>query len=116
MRRWACRLEGTALAVLLAMAPLASVLAVEAPAEQTGLVGTIIAVVPESRTVVVDVPLDRGVLRVGAELTGKTRIVAGGAPASFEALKAGARVRLAIRRIPTGTEATLVEVLREPAR
>ena len=116
MRRRACRLEGMAFALLLAMAPLASALAAEAPAERTGLVGTIIAVVPESRTVVVDVPLEQSVLRVGAELTEKTRIVAGGAPAAFEALKAGARVRLAIRRIPTGTEATLVEVLGEPAR
>lgn len=78
--------------------------------------GTIIAVVPESRTVVVDVPLEEGILRVGAELTDRTRILAGGDPASFDRLEPGARVRLDVRRVPTGTEATRVEVLWGPAR
>lgn len=85
--------------------------AAEKPA---GLVGTIVAVVPESRTLVVDVPLGKDVLRIGAEVTKKTRIEAGGAEASFDSLKPGARVRINFRRIRTGDEAISVEVLGGP--
>lgn len=77
-----------------------------------GLVGTIVAVVPASRMLVVDVPLGKEVLRVGAEVTDKTKIQAAGKAASFESLKPGARVRINFRRIATGDEAISVEVLR----
>ncbi len=78
----------------------------------TGLVGTVVAVVPESRTVVVDVPRGKAVLRVGAAVTEKTKIMAQGAPVSLEGLKEGARVRIQFRRVATGDEATRVEILR----
>ncbi len=80
--------------------------------EPAGLVGTVVAVVPASRTLVVDVPLGTDVLRVGAAVTETTTIVADGAAASFDSLKEGARVRLQFRRVATGDEATMVEVLR----
>lgn len=83
--------------------------AAEKPA---GLVGTVIAVVPASRTLVVDVPLGKDVLRIGAEVTDKTKIRAGGKAASFESLRPGARVRINFRRVATGDEAISVEVLR----
>lgn len=82
--------------------------AVEKP---TGLVGTIIAVNPASQTLVVDIPLGKEVLRVGAEVTGKTKITAGGKPVSLDRLKAGDRVRINFRRVATGDEAISVEVL-----
>lgn len=85
--------------------------AAEKPA---GLVGTIVAVVPASRTLVVDVPLGKEVLRIGAEVTDKTKIHAAGKAASLENLKPGARVRLNFRRVATGDEAIAVEVLRGP--
>ena len=80
----------------------------------TGLVGTVVAVVPESQTLVVDVPLERDVLRVGAWVTDETRIEARGVPVSLDSLEPGARVRIDVRRIPTGNEAISVVVLREP--
>ncbi len=76
-----------------------------------GLVGTVVAVVPESRTVGVDVPRGKGVLRVGAAVTEKTKIMAKGASASFDSLKEGAHVRIQFRRVATGDEATRVEIL-----
>lgn len=76
-----------------------------------GLVGTVIAAVPASKTLVVDVRLGKQVLRVGAIVTAKTKITAGGAPASFDRLKDGARVRIQFRRIATGDEVIAVEVL-----
>lgn len=91
-----------------------------APGENTtgrvlaGLVGTVVAVVPESQTLVVDVPLERDVLRVGAWVTDETRIEARGVPVSLDSLEPGARVRIDVRRIPTGNEAISVVVLREP--
>jgi len=83
--------------------------AAEKPA---GLVGKIVAVVPASRTLVVDVPLGKEMLRIGAEVTDKTKIRAAGKSASFESLKAGARVRIDFRRVATGDEAISVDVLR----
>jgi len=76
------------------------------------LVGTIVAIVPESRTILVDVPVGADFLRVAAVVTPRTRIEATGAPASFEDLQPGNRVRLNFRRITTGNEALSVEVLR----
>ncbi len=76
-----------------------------------GLVGTIVAVVPESRTLVVDVPLGNDVLRIGAEVTEATKITAAGKATSLDKLAEGARVRIAFRRVDTGDEATSVVVL-----
>jgi hypothetical protein len=73
--------------------------------------GTIVAVVPESRTLVVDVPLGTEVLRIGTEVTERTKITAGGAPTSLESLTQGAEVRLQYYRVESGDEATSVEVL-----
>lgn len=82
--------------------------AAEKPA---GLVGTIVAFAPESRTLVVDVPLGKEVLRIGALVTSKTRIEAAGTAATTERLKAGARVRINFRRVADGDEAVSVEIL-----
>ncbi len=77
-----------------------------------GLVGTVVAVVPGSRTLVVNVPRGQDVLRIGAAVTERTKIRAGAAPASFDSLlKEGDRVRIQFRRVATGDEATTVEVL-----
>lgn len=76
-------------------------------------VGIIIAVVPESRTLVIDVPFGWDIL-VGAVVTPNTKIEAEGRAASFDTLRPGARVRIHVRQIPTGTEAISVEVLRGP--
>jgi hypothetical protein len=91
-----------------AATPAEKPVAAEKPA---GLVGHIVAVVPESRTLVVDVPLGKDVLRIGAEVTGKTKITAEGKAVSLESLKLGARVRINYRRAATGDEAISVEVL-----
>ena len=85
--------------------------AAEKPA---GLVGTLVAVVPASRTLVVDVPLGKEMLRIGAEVTKETKITAAGAAVSFDSLKVGARVRINFRKVATGDEALSVEVLRSP--
>jgi len=83
--------------------------AAEKPA---GLVGKVVAAVPQSRTLVVDVNLGKkGILRVGAIVTERTKITVGGSAASFDALKEGARVRINIKRVENGSEATSVEIL-----
>ena len=81
-------------------------------APTVSLVGTIVAVVPESQTILVDVRVSADLLWVAAVVTPRTRIEATGAPASFEDLQPGNRVRLNFRRITTGNEALSVEVLR----
>ncbi len=80
----------------------------------TGLVGTVVAVVPASRTLVVDVPLGKDVLRVGADVTDQTKIKAAGQTVSLDKLEEGARVRIAFRRVENGDKATSVEVLQGP--
>ena len=64
------------------------------------------------RTLVVDVPLGKEVLRVGAEVTDKTKLTAAGKAVSLDRLKAGDRVRIEFRRVATGDEAIAVEALR----
>jgi hypothetical protein len=76
------------------------------------LVGTIVAIVPESQTILVDVRVSADVLRVGAAVTPQTKIEAHGNPAAFEDLEAGSRVRLTFRRTRTGNEAVSVHILR----
>ncbi len=90
-----------------------------APAEKSavtrvpaGLVGTIVSVEPNTRTLVMDVPRGKGVFTVGAWATDQTRITAGGKKVSFESLKQGARVRITFHRVPTGDVLTSVTVLR----
>jgi len=75
------------------------------------LVGTIVAIVPESQTILVDVRVGADILRVGATVTPQTKIEANGNPAAFEDLEAGRRVRLSFRRIATGDEAISVQIL-----
>lgn len=77
-----------------------------------GLTGTIVAVVPQSRTLVVDVPRGKDVLRIGAEVTNRTQIRVRGKKAPLGALQEGERVRLNFRRIATGDQALSVDVLR----
>ncbi|MEK6716754.1 MAG: hypothetical protein AABZ16_04610 [candidate division NC10 bacterium] len=98
-----------------AEAPAETKAAPEKPAaaeKPAGLVGTVIAVVPASRTLVVDVPLGKEVLRVGAEVTDKTKLTAAGKAVSLDRLKPGDRVRIEFRRVATGDEAISVEALR----
>jgi hypothetical protein len=80
-------------------------------AELVGLVGTVVAVTPDSRTVVVDVPLERKVLRVGATVPEGVAITKGGRSATLGDLGPGLRVRIDVRRVPTGNEALSVTVL-----
>ena len=96
---------------------------VEAPAEKkepakaekpAGLVGTIVAVLPESNTLVVDVPHGKDYLRVGAVVTGQTKVMIRGKKAALENLTWGQKVRINIRRVPTGTELLSVEALDQP--
>jgi hypothetical protein len=75
------------------------------------LVGTIVAIVPGSRTILVDVRVSADVLRIGAAVTQATTIEEAGGPASFEDLQTGRRVRLTFRRIATGNEAVSVQIL-----
>jgi hypothetical protein len=82
--------------------------------EPMGFVGTVIAVVPASRTLVVDVPFDRDHLRIGAEVTGTTTITADGQSVSLDRLQTGDRVRISVRRMASGNEAISVEVLPGP--
>ena len=95
----------------------------EAPAEKkeaakaeqpAGLVGTVVAVLPESNTLVVDVPHGKDYLRVGGVVTGKTRITIGGQKAALENLTWGQKVRINFRRVETGTELLSVEALDRP--
>ncbi len=109
------------LALLLLAAPLSLGQAGEAekkepvPGEKSaGLVGSIVHITPESRTLVVDVSLGKDVLRIGVTVTDQTKIEAAGKAATFETLKPGTRVRINLRRVATGDEAISVEVLRGP--
>ena len=77
-----------------------------------GLVGTVVAVTPGSKTLVVDVPQGKATLRIGAEVTDRTRIREGSKKASLAELKEGERVRINFRRVATGDEALSVDILR----
>ena len=76
-----------------------------------GLVGTVVGVSPESRTLVVDVLLGTEVLRLGTELSEGTKFAAGGVATRLEELKEGDKVRIMYRRLESGDEAISVEVL-----
>jgi len=88
--------------------------AAEKPAETkkpAGLVGTVVAVTTGSKTLVVDVPHGKATLRIGAEVTDRTRIREGSKKASLAELKEGERVRINFRRVATGDEALSVDIL-----
>jgi hypothetical protein len=74
-------------------------------------VGTILMVLPETQTLVVDVPISADILRVRARITEQTRIERDGSPATIESLQSGVRVRLLFRRLGAGNEAIAVEIL-----
>jgi len=89
-----------------------------APAEQAqdgdnpvGHIGTIVAVSQDMRTVVVDIALEKGVLRVGAEVTGETMFTEGGKRIGLEQFNPGDRVRLRFKRVPHGDLAVSLERL-----
>ncbi|OGT25847.1 MAG: hypothetical protein A2Z17_01005 [Gammaproteobacteria bacterium RBG_16_66_13] len=89
-----------------------------APAEKAqdgdgpvGHIGTLVAVSLGMRTVVVDIPLEKGVLRVGADVTEKTTLTEGGKRIELDALNRGDRVRLEFQRVPHGDIATALERL-----
>ncbi len=75
------------------------------------LVGTVVAVDSGSQTLVMDVPLGKETLRVGAFITPDTKIEAGGKNLTIENLQEGSRVRLNFRRVATGDQALAVNVL-----
>ncbi len=54
---------------------------------------------PNSKTLVVNVPLGKQMLTVNAWATDKTKITAGGKLVSFGSLKQGARVRIVFHRV-----------------
>jgi hypothetical protein len=91
-----------------------SVATAKAPAAKrpARLLGTVIAVTPNSHTIMADIPLGKDTLRIGAETTDRTKIVARGKKASLEALKDGEPVRIAYHRTSTGDVATSLEVVR----
>ncbi len=79
-----------------------------AAARPSGLMGKIVAVDVPNRTIVVDVPLGKETLRLGAETTDTTKIMAGGKEASLQTLKEGERVRISYHRTDTGDVANSV--------
>ncbi len=83
----------------------------QAKEKPAGMVGTVVAVVPDSGTLVVDVPQGKAVLRIGAWATKKTKIEAGGKSIAFSALKVDSKVRINIHRTSTGDDLISVEVL-----
>jgi hypothetical protein len=86
----------------------------KAPAAKrpAGLVGEVVAVNPNSHTIVVDVPQGKDTLRIGAEITDQTKVLVGGKEASLDALKEGERVRIVYHRTSDGDAATSLVVLR----
>lgn len=91
-------------------APIASEKSATAPGP-VGLAGKIVAVTPDSHTIVVDVPLGKETLRIGAEATDATKILVGGKKASLNALKEGERVRISYHRTAMGDVANSVVAL-----
>lgn len=55
---------------------------------------------------------EKEVLRIGAEVTDRTKLTAAGKAVSLDRLKSGDRVGIEFRRVATGDEAISVEVQR----
>ncbi len=70
--------------------------------QPAGMVGKVIAITPQSDTIVVDVPEGKETLRIGAEVTDRTKIMVNGKKASLQDLKNGERVRISYHRTPAG--------------
>lgn len=68
------------------------------------VIGTLISVDAESRTLVLDVPLAKGALRVGAIVPAKTEFLVGTRRLTLSHLRSGERMRLVLRRVPGGDE------------
>lgn len=58
------------------------------------MVGKVVAVVPGSRTIVMEAPLGKSVLTVGAEVPDKVSIMAGKVTKSFSDIKVGDTIRM----------------------
>ncbi len=58
------------------------------------MVGKVVAVVPASRTIVMEAPVGKTVMTVGAEVPDKASITAGKAAKSLSDIKVGDRIRL----------------------
>lgn len=65
-----------------------------AKGEVRDMVGRVVAVEPTSQTIVMDVPLGKSTLTVGAEVLGESSITAGKAPRSLSDIKVGDRIRM----------------------
>lgn len=84
----------------------------EAPTEKVaGLVGTVVAVDSGTGTLVVDVPLGKDILRVGAWTTPTSKI---SGVKFLGDVKVGSRVRITFRRVETGDELVSLDVLGGP--
>jgi hypothetical protein len=77
-----------------------------------GVVGSILAVVPEADTLVVNMPLGNRVVTVGGWMTPKTKIIREGRAVKLDSLEAGGRGRVTFHSIPTGDNFSMVEVLK----
>ncbi len=89
----------------------------EAPSRERNvvtLVGTLTAVTPATRTVVVEVPLESHPITVGAAATPQTTFTAGGRPVAIEDLRLGSRVRITFRGVADGDELLSLAVLSAP--
>jgi len=86
-----------------AKAPMKSAQASEAPKALT-LVGTLEHTTPKSGTVLVDVPTQKGILKVGATTTPATVIKAGGKTTNLDALQPDSKVRITVHRTASGDQ------------
>lgn len=77
-------------------------------------VGDVVAVDLPSGTLVLDVPLSKGTLRVGATVPARTTFMVGARRASLQELRPGQRIRV-LRRVPGGDEVVSGEILRRTA-
>jgi hypothetical protein len=78
------------------------------------LVGDLAHVEPQSRTVVVEVPLAERLVTVGAWGVADTTLTARGRSIDFPDLQPGSRVRITVRRVADGDELLSLEVLQAP--
>jgi hypothetical protein len=72
-------------------------------------IGTLVAVSHDMDTVVVDIPLKDGVLRVGATVTDNTKLLENGKRIGLEKFEPGDEVRMQFKRVPDGDVAALLE-------
>jgi hypothetical protein len=75
------------------------------------LVGTLIAVDEKGPTIVVDVPLAKSPLRVGARLTKRSILTSQGTRIALGALKPGQKLHIIVRPVADGDELISADVL-----